>query len=51
MLGTLIFLVVLLVVIPVSVMMTGAVVSGVLGWALKDNGEHTHAGSELLELS
>lgn len=51
MLGTLIFLVVLLVVIPVSVMMTGAILSGLLGWALKDNGEQIHEGSELIELS
>jgi len=51
MVGTLIFLVILLVVIPVSVAMTGGVVAGILGWSLKDNGEQTHEGSELIDLS
>ncbi|MGQ0433411.1 MAG: hypothetical protein ACT452_13495 [Microthrixaceae bacterium] len=51
MVGTLIFLVILLVVIPVSVAMSGAVVAGILGWSLKDNGEQTHEGSELIDLS
>lgn len=51
MLGAAIIAVVIIVVIPVSVMMTGAVVSSILGWALKDNGEQTHEGSELIELS
>jgi len=51
MVGTLIFLVILVIVIPVSVAMTGAVVAGILGWSLKDNGEQTHEGSELVDLS
>lgn len=51
MVATVIFLVILLVVIPVSVAMTGAVVAGILGWSLKDNGEQTHEGSELVDLS
>lgn len=51
MVGTVIFLVILLVVIPVSVAMSGAVVAGILGWSLKDNGEQTHEGSELIDLS
>lgn len=51
MLGALILAVIILVVIPVSIAMTGAVVSAILGWALKDNGEATHEGSELIELS
>lgn len=51
MLGAIILAVVILIVIPVSVAMSGAVVAGLLGWALKDNGEATHEGSELLELS
>ncbi len=51
MLGALILAVVLLVVIPVSVMMTGGIVSAILGWALKDNGETTNEGSELLDLN
>lgn len=49
--GALIIAVVLLVVIPVSVILTGAVVAGILGWALKENGDATHEGSELIDLN
>ena len=49
--GALVIAVILLVVIPVSIMLTGAVVAGVLGWALKDNAEATHEGSELIDLN
>ncbi|MEO7428941.1 MAG: hypothetical protein ABIY48_06115 [Acidimicrobiales bacterium] len=51
MLGTIIFLVILVIAIPVSVAMTGGIVAGILGWSLRDNGEATHEGSELIELS
>lgn len=51
MLGALILAFVILVFIPVSVCMSGAVVAGLLGWAAKDNAEQKHEGSELLELS
>jgi len=51
MLGALILVVILLVVIPVSVAMTGGVVAAILGWALRDNGEAAHEGSELIDLS
>lgn len=51
MLGALILAFVILVFIPVSVMMSGGAVAGILGWALKDNGEATHEGSELIELN
>ncbi len=51
MLGAVILVVIILVAIPVSVAMSGAVVAGILGWALRDNGEATHEGSELIELS
>jgi len=49
--GPIIILVVLLVAIPVAVAMSGAAVAAILGWALRDNGEATHEGSELIELS
>jgi hypothetical protein len=49
--GALIITVILVVVIPVSVILTGAVVAGILGWSLKDNGEATHEGSELIDLN
>ena len=51
MLGAIILAVIIIVAIPVSVMMTGGIVAAVLGWALKDNGEATHEGSELIDLS
>lgn len=51
MLGAIILAVIILILIPVSIAMTGAVVAGILGWALKDNGEATHEGSELIDLS
>ena len=49
--GALIITIVLIVVIPISVILTGALVAGILGWALKDNGDATHEGSELIDLN
>jgi hypothetical protein len=49
--GAVIIVVVLVVLIPVAVIMTGAVVAGILGWALKENGDTTHEGSELIDLN
>ena len=51
MLGAIILVVILVIAIPVTVMMSGAVVASILGWSLKDNGEATHEGSELIDLS
>lgn len=51
MVGPIIIIVVLLVLIPVSVCITGGIVAAGLGWTLKDNGEATHEGSELIELN
>jgi hypothetical protein len=51
MLGAVIIVVVIVVAIPVSIMMTGGGVAAILGWALKDNGEATHEGSELIDLN
>jgi hypothetical protein len=50
-LGPLILDVNLVIAIPVTVMGSGAAAAGILGWALRDNGEATHEGSELIELS
>ena len=47
--GVIVVLVVILVVIPVGVLLSGGVVAGVIGWLLKDNGERTHEGSELID--
>jgi hypothetical protein len=51
MLGAIILAVIIVVLIPVSIAMTGGVVAAILGWSLKDNGEQTHEGSELIELN
>jgi hypothetical protein len=51
MLGAILIAVVLVVVIPVAVMMSGAVVAAVLGWALKEDAEVRNAGSELIALN
>jgi len=50
-LGAVILAVIIVVAIPVAVCMTGAVVAAILGWSLKDNGEATHEGSELIDLN
>ena len=51
MIGPAIIVVVLLVAIPVGVIMSGAVLAATLGWFLRDNGEATHEGSELIEIN
>lgn len=47
--GALIVAFIVVVVIPVSLIMTGAIVSALFGWTLKANAEATHEGSELLD--
>lgn len=49
MLGAIIILVVLLVVMPVGVLMSGGVAAGILGFLVNDDVDRTHEGSELLE--
>jgi hypothetical protein len=48
--GAVLIIVVLVLVLPALFLITGAVLSGVLGWLLKSNGETTHEGSELVDL-
>jgi hypothetical protein len=48
--GALIIAIVLVIVIPVAVCMSGAVVAALLGWTLRDNGE-VDASDELIKLS
>ena len=38
-----------LLLIPVVVLMSGAVIAAILGWAVKDEVEQLYEGSELLE--
>lgn len=49
MFGVFLVVFVLLVVIPVGAIISGGVAAGVIGWALRRNGEETHEGSELIE--
>ena len=49
MVAAILMIVVLLVVIPVGVLVSGGVVAGIIGTALKFNGDSTHEGSELIE--
>ncbi|HKY68776.1 MAG TPA: hypothetical protein VJM49_20480 [Acidimicrobiales bacterium] len=51
MLGAVLMILVLVVVIPVAVMMTGPVIAAALGWALKDDAEARNEGSELIALN
>lgn len=51
MLGVVAIVVVLCVVIPVGVLMSGGVTAAILGFFLKDNAEKTHEDSELIDLN
>ena len=51
MIGPVLILVVLLLVLPPLFMMIGFVLSAIIGWALKEHGEATHEGSELVDLN
>ena len=51
MLGGILLAIVLVIVIPVAVMMTGPLVAAALGWALKEDAEHRNEGSELIALN
>ena len=41
---------VIVVVLPVTFFVIGGLLSAVMGWFLKENGEETHEGSELIDL-
>ena len=51
MLGGIIIAIVLVILIPVAVMMTGPVIAALLGWTLKDDAEARNDGSELIALN
>ena len=51
MLGAAIIVVVIVVALPVAYLMTGGVLSAVMGWSLKNEAEATHPNSELTELN
>jgi hypothetical protein len=48
-LGAIILAVVIVIVLPIAFMLSGAVAAALLGWSLKSEAEETHPGSELLE--
>jgi hypothetical protein len=49
--GAVIVAVIIVIVLPVTLMMSGGAVAGILGWALKDDAEDRHEGSELIDLN
>jgi hypothetical protein len=49
--GAILIAIVLVVVIPVAVCMSGAVVAAVLGWSLKNDADASNEGSELIALN
>jgi len=46
-----VIIVVVLLLIPVGVVMSGAVLAAILGWSLKTDAEDRNEGSELIELN
>ena len=51
MLGAVLMILLLVVVMPVGILLSGAVVAALLGGLLKRDVDDTHQGSELLDLS
>ena len=51
MLGAVLMILLLVVVMPVGILMAGALAAALLGGILKKDVDTTHAGSELLDLS
>lgn len=51
MIGAAIIVVVLIVVIPVSILMSGALGSAIIGFFLKKDVDANHEGSELIDLN
>ena len=49
--GPVLIVVALVLVLPISVLLSGAVLAGILGWLLKSEVDAEHEGSELLELN
>jgi hypothetical protein len=47
--GAIVIIAILVLVIPVLVMLSGALAAAVLGWLLVGNAEATHEGSELID--
>jgi hypothetical protein len=50
-LGGVVIVVLIVLVLPVLALMSGAVAAAILGYFLKEDAEATHEGSELVELN
>jgi hypothetical protein len=50
-LGALILALVILVILPVTLMVSGGVLAALLGWFAKEDAEARYEGSELLDLN
>ena len=51
MLGAIIIAIVIVIAIPVGVLVSGGVAAAVIGHFLREEGEASHPGSELIELN
>lgn len=51
MIGAVIFVIILVAVIPVSVLMSGGLGAGIIGFFLRSEADATHEGSELVDLN
>lgn len=49
--GAILMVIVLVLVIPVAVLVSGAVAAALLGWSLKADAEARNQGSELIDLN
>ena len=49
MVGAVLVVIAVVIVLPITFMLIGAIISAAFGYALKHNAEQTHEGSELLE--
>ena len=50
-LGPILVVIAIVIALPSSFLIGGMVISAITGWALKENGEATHEGSELVDLN
>jgi hypothetical protein len=50
-LGPILVAIAIVIALPSSFLILGMIISAITGWALKDNAEAVHEGSELIELN
>lgn len=51
MIGPVLTVIAIVIVVPVSVLMSGALASAIMGYFLRDDAEERYEGSELIELN